>query len=109
MSTTGYAYASGQGFHVKLTRMGTAMPLPCVLDSTEHRYSRESLPGGFHLRTGWLEFRSHYRAGEACGVVGVRQSVWRQCDCQKKIVLLHRVVDLQSVRVNEVELLLMEF
>ncbi|MDZ7960598.1 MAG: hypothetical protein RMY34_22405 [Aulosira sp. DedQUE10] len=27
MSTTGYAYASGQGFHVKLTRMGTAVPL----------------------------------------------------------------------------------
>ncbi|MDZ7961636.1 MAG: hypothetical protein RMY34_27785 [Aulosira sp. DedQUE10] len=28
MSTTGYAYASGQGFHVKLTRMSNAVLLP---------------------------------------------------------------------------------
>ncbi|MEH2399836.1 hypothetical protein [Nostoc sp.] len=26
----------------------------------------------------------HYRAGEACGVVGVQQSLWRRCDRLKK-------------------------
>ncbi|MDZ7961203.1 MAG: hypothetical protein RMY34_25540 [Aulosira sp. DedQUE10] len=30
MSTTGYAYASGQGFHVKLTRMNNVVPLRII-------------------------------------------------------------------------------
>ncbi|MDZ7956754.1 MAG: hypothetical protein RMY34_02400 [Aulosira sp. DedQUE10] len=37
MSTTGYAYASGQGFHVKLTRMSNAVPLLCM-HPNEKRY-----------------------------------------------------------------------
>ncbi|MHC5938122.1 hypothetical protein [Nostoc sp.] len=32
-----------------------------------------------------VKFRLHYRAGEASGLVGVRQLVWRQCDRRKKL------------------------
>ncbi|MEH2289495.1 hypothetical protein [Nostoc sp.] len=60
-------------------------------------------------------FRLHYQAGEAFGVVGIHQSIWQRCvgvarrrHRRKKSTLLHRVADLQSVQVNEVELLLMQ-